>query len=309
MASSRLSQSSSLRIVASVFATIFTGFGINAIMRPQNALEFFEFEPPASASGQKLVDNLMVIYGVRDIFMGVAMYSAAYFGDRKTLGWIVIAGSGVAFADGAVCWAQGKGEWNHWGYAPILTAVGSLLLGALDRNEILNIEPPNDDEMFQLFWDPRVLDLPIYQRDDRKIELARTFSVRLRTLGFRTGYGDPLTTHDFRAGLYLIDKFYSSAQRMRHGGHRDEDTYNEFYASRNPTLAPTAKAAIWAEHCSLPAEKQHELTESREYLDIEEELGQLLHLRDDATSQTRRKELHAQKRKLINNKLRQVQRN
>jgi hypothetical protein len=34
--------------------------------------------------------------------MGLAIYSAAYFGDRKTLGWILIAGSGVAFVDGAV---------------------------------------------------------------------------------------------------------------------------------------------------------------------------------------------------------------
>jgi hypothetical protein len=66
----------------------------------------------------------MVIYGVRDIFMGLVIYSAAYFGDRKTLGCILIAGSGVAFVDGAVCRAQGKGEWNHWSYAPILTAVG-----------------------------------------------------------------------------------------------------------------------------------------------------------------------------------------
>ncbi|KAF8956417.1 hypothetical protein BDZ97DRAFT_1851855 [Flammula alnicola] len=75
----------------------------------------------------------MVIYGARDVFVGLAIYSAAYFGERKSLGWILIAGSGVAFVDGAVCRAQvGKGEWNHWSYAPILTAVGSVLLGILD---------------------------------------------------------------------------------------------------------------------------------------------------------------------------------
>ena len=66
--------------------------------------------------------------------MGLAIYSAAYFGNRKTLGWILIAGSGVAFVDGAVCRAQiGRGEWNHWGYAPALAAVGIVLLGVLDR--------------------------------------------------------------------------------------------------------------------------------------------------------------------------------
>ncbi len=133
MATSKLSQSPSLRIAASVFATIFVGFGINAIVRPDNALEFFEFQAPTLASDKKMVDGLMVVYGVRDIFMGLAIYAAAYFGDRQTLGWIMVAGSGVAFADGAVCKAHGKGEWNHWGYAPMLTAVGSVLLGVLDK--------------------------------------------------------------------------------------------------------------------------------------------------------------------------------
>ncbi|KAF8957604.1 hypothetical protein BDZ97DRAFT_1597410, partial [Flammula alnicola] len=133
MATSSFSQSPSLLIAASVFATIFVGFGINAILWPRHALKFFEFEAPASASDKKLIDGLMVIYGARDIFMGLAIYSTTYFGDRKSLGWILIAGSGVAFVDGAVCRAQvGKGEWNHWSYAPILTAVGSVLLGVLD---------------------------------------------------------------------------------------------------------------------------------------------------------------------------------
>jgi len=126
------SQSPYLRIAASATATITIGFGINALLRPDNALTFFEWEAPTSASAKILVHNLMFIYGVRDIFMGVVIYIATYFGDRKTLGWILIATSGVAFADGLVCWNQGKGEWNHWNYAPMLIALGSLLLGILD---------------------------------------------------------------------------------------------------------------------------------------------------------------------------------
>jgi hypothetical protein len=127
------SQSSSLLVAASIFATIFIGFGINAILRPENALEFFEFQALASTADKNLIDGLMIVYGVRDIFMGVALYSAAYFGSRKSLGWILIAASGVAFVDGFVCQIYaGNGEWNHWGYAPILTVVGSVLLGVLD---------------------------------------------------------------------------------------------------------------------------------------------------------------------------------
>ncbi|KAL8830098.1 MAG: hypothetical protein Q9191_001622 [Dirinaria sp. TL-2023a] len=134
MATTKISQSPYLNIAATIFASIFLGFGINAIIRPRNALEIFEFEPPASAADRDLVDSLIVIYGARDIFMGVAMYAAAYFGTRKTLGWILIAGSGVAFVDGAICRNLiGRGEWNHWGYAPALTIVGSVLVGVLDR--------------------------------------------------------------------------------------------------------------------------------------------------------------------------------
>jgi len=133
MASSRLSDASALRIASSVFATIFVGFGINAIVRPDHALTFFEFAPPAGAADKKLVDSLMVVYGARDIFMGLAMYAAAYVGSRKSLGWITLAASGVAFVDGIVCKQAGQGEWNHWGYAPMLTVVGTLLLGVLDR--------------------------------------------------------------------------------------------------------------------------------------------------------------------------------
>ena len=56
--------------------------------------------------------------------------------------------------------------------------------------------------------DPRVLDLPLYQKDNGEIDSARVFSGRLRDLGLRAGYNRPPTIHDFRAeGLHLIGKF------------------------------------------------------------------------------------------------------
>ena len=133
MSTTRFSQSPYLLIASSVFGTIWFGFGLNAIIRPQNALTFFEFEVPASAPDRKLVDSLMIVYGARDIFMGLAVYAAAYYGHRRIAGWMLIAGSVVAFGDGAVCWNNGHGEWNHWGYAPMLTVIGGFLLGILDR--------------------------------------------------------------------------------------------------------------------------------------------------------------------------------
>ena len=79
------------------------------------------------------MDVIFVVYGIRDIFMGAAIYAAALCGTRQTLGWIVVAAGCVAGTDGAVCrFMVGKGEMNHWSYAPVLVVLGAVLLGAFD---------------------------------------------------------------------------------------------------------------------------------------------------------------------------------
>lgn len=61
--------------------------------------------------------------------------------------------------------------------------------------------------MFQLYWEPNILNEPIYQSSDGQIDTSRTYCSRLRELGFRAGYSQPPTNHDFRAeGVYLIGK-------------------------------------------------------------------------------------------------------
>lgn len=127
------SQSRYLNVIANIFGTIWLGFGVNAMMRPLNAFSVFEFDLPSSAADQKLVASLMVIYGARDLFMGLATYFTAYFGSQKACGWTLMAGAAVAGVDGLVCLQQiGGGQWNHWGYAPMVFATGALLAGALD---------------------------------------------------------------------------------------------------------------------------------------------------------------------------------
>ncbi|KIX08630.1 uncharacterized protein Z518_03287 [Rhinocladiella mackenziei CBS 650.93] len=128
-----LSQSPYVKGAANLIALIWVAIGANAMVRPRSGLEIFQFPLPASPEARNLVDNLMIIYGVRDVFMGVAMYAAVIFGTNKALGWITIAASAVAYVDGFVSIAQiGGGQWNHWGYAPVLTVVGSLLAGIAD---------------------------------------------------------------------------------------------------------------------------------------------------------------------------------
>jgi hypothetical protein len=115
---------------------------------------------------------------------------------------------------------------------------------------------------------------------------------------------------------------------MQHGGHTSESTYGEFYAPRNPgtdgqnsylgdkprtvindlfrAMTLSRNPELWQ---SLPAEKQHELENSEEFIAIEEELQKLSFTpkEDAAAKDHRRKELYAQKRKLVSAELRRCQ--
>ena len=139
-----------LELVAGFYATIFVSFGILWFINPQMALSFFELQYPQSASkgsaadalsnAKKTMDAISIAYGVRDIFMGVAIYAVAIYGTRQALGWIVIAAGSVAFTDGAICkFMIGKGEMNHWSYAPVLVVLGGIMLGAFDWIPLDNI--------------------------------------------------------------------------------------------------------------------------------------------------------------------------
>ncbi|KAF1826184.1 uncharacterized protein K489DRAFT_108944 [Dissoconium aciculare CBS 342.82] len=148
-----LSSNSYLPIAAGVFATIFIGFGINAAVNPQSALTFFELQypTPTSIKDRELLskvklalDALSVVYGVRDVFIGAALYATALYGSKEALGWICVAAGLTAGVDGAVCkFMVGKGEMNHWGYAPMVVILGSLLLGAADGTPLESLMTRN----------------------------------------------------------------------------------------------------------------------------------------------------------------------
>ncbi|KAE8322693.1 hypothetical protein BDV39DRAFT_183603 [Aspergillus sergii] len=79
----------------------------------------------------------MVVCGARHAFMGVALFSALFSLHSKTVGRVMIATSAVAYADGFVWWTHGRGEWNHWRYAPVLAVIGTLFLDLFDRRYIM----------------------------------------------------------------------------------------------------------------------------------------------------------------------------
>lgn len=102
------------RTAATIFATIPLPCAVNGILRPRNVLELFEVEWLASALDQTPVDNLMVLYDVRDLIVDLIVYAAAWFGISKTLSWILIDGRSAAFDDGTLSRAKIRsGKWLH----------------------------------------------------------------------------------------------------------------------------------------------------------------------------------------------------
>lgn len=134
-----LSHSPALTYTALAIGTTFVGFSINALVRPASALSFMADQklPPQTPSTEKeykVIKTLLHFYAARNAFMGLGIYVAAYAGERSVLGALVVLGGGVAFADGLACKVDtGRGEWDHWGYAPVLVGVGLGLLGVMDR--------------------------------------------------------------------------------------------------------------------------------------------------------------------------------
>jgi hypothetical protein len=116
-----------LTSVSAIIGTIPLGFGVNALIRPEHAITFFNNSSYPTIN-RELVAALLMIYGIRDIFMGIAIYATAYYGSRRALGWIMLAGAACAGVDGLASQVHlGGGAWDHWGYAPVLAVLGLAL--------------------------------------------------------------------------------------------------------------------------------------------------------------------------------------
>lgn len=128
------SQSPILPAAAAIFAIFPALVGAVGLFLPRLVLTAaFEFELPSSPKDQKLTDSLMRLFCVRDLFLGSVALAAWYNEDSKTLGMIMIMGSGVVFADGLVNKTQtGGGLWKHLPFVPVMAGIGAGLLGWLD---------------------------------------------------------------------------------------------------------------------------------------------------------------------------------
>lgn len=100
------------------------GFGVNYWLRPDNAVTWFNNSSMPMVNNE-LIHALVMVLGARNILWGIATFVTAYYGNKKAQGWVMVVGGANAFVDGLACKMHlGGGEWDHWGYAPMLLFLG-----------------------------------------------------------------------------------------------------------------------------------------------------------------------------------------
>lgn len=89
------SQSPTLLNIAGAGSLFPLALGIIGLIEPANGFNTFGFGEPSSLEAKKLGRNLLLFWVSRDLYMAVGAMAAWYFGERKTLGAMYLAGCGV----------------------------------------------------------------------------------------------------------------------------------------------------------------------------------------------------------------------
>ncbi|CAJ2504596.1 Uu.00g119900.m01.CDS01 [Anthostomella pinea] len=102
---------------------------VNAIFRPEAALNLAAFPVPAEPSARKLTRSLMRFYGTRNVAIGFMSLLVWHTGDDRLLGLSLLPGVFICVVDGIMSKLQiGGGEWNHWSLAPVIIGIAGKLL-------------------------------------------------------------------------------------------------------------------------------------------------------------------------------------
>lgn len=122
-----------LRYVSTLFSLVFFGFGATYMLSPRTGYELYGFSAsPSSTADWAIMERVMILYGAKDLFMGVAIFASTWFGSRRSAALVLLAASACAGVDGYVVKGEaGTGEWNHWGYGSMIGVVGLVMAGIL----------------------------------------------------------------------------------------------------------------------------------------------------------------------------------
>lgn len=105
-------------------------FGLHALVKPEAVLKSINFPVPTQPESRKLTASLMRIYGIRNVAISYLLTLIWTTGNQRLMATGLVAGLAMTITDGFVSISQiGGGEWNHWGFTPVIAAVQAGLLG------------------------------------------------------------------------------------------------------------------------------------------------------------------------------------
>lgn len=121
-----------LKGMATIFGTIFIGFGLAYTLYPRAAYPSIGLPSPTTPRDADIMDAVITLFGAKDLFVGISILAATWLGNKRTAGILLVAGAACAAVDGWVVKGfTGTGEWNHWGYGTVMGTVGTLMTGLL----------------------------------------------------------------------------------------------------------------------------------------------------------------------------------
>jgi hypothetical protein len=95
------------------------------LIRPDFVIPLIFKDPPLPDTNTELLDIALKGFAIRDICMGINTWAAIYYGNRRVIGWGLLAGSLVAFVDGYALYKNlGRGLVDHWSFLPVLWFYG-----------------------------------------------------------------------------------------------------------------------------------------------------------------------------------------
>ncbi|OSS48109.1 hypothetical protein B5807_06632 [Epicoccum nigrum] len=129
----KLSTHPCLPYLSSLCSLIFLAFGATYILSPRTGYTLYGFSSgPATPSDWAIMERIMVLYGAKDVFVGVAIACTTWVGTRKSAGVVLVAAGLCAGVDGWVVQSEaGRGAWNHWGYGSLMGVLGCVVGGVL----------------------------------------------------------------------------------------------------------------------------------------------------------------------------------
>ncbi|KAF1966397.1 hypothetical protein BU23DRAFT_560207 [Bimuria novae-zelandiae CBS 107.79] len=120
-----------LRFLATLFGTIFLGFGFSYTFFPRRAYASIGLPALSSSTTSldaEILDAVITLFGAKDVFVGVALLVTTWVANRRVAGVLLVAASACAGVDGWVVQrVAGSGGWNHWGYGVVMGCVGVLM--------------------------------------------------------------------------------------------------------------------------------------------------------------------------------------